>query len=136
MGKEATMANIKSKFNEAVAYFANIGLGKAKIKFQPVPKGKTFATRECHHCNSKWAVVFQGFEDKSKYMLWCPKCSRLSFPEPKNDSAYEGKGLAEEHLNKSRPKCQGTTKKGKPCKNNAMKGSKYCGPHQRKEPGF
>lgn len=104
------MANIKSKFNEAVAFFANIGIGKTKIKFQARRKGRTFATRECHHCHCKWAVVFQGFEDKTKFMLWCPRCNRMSFPMEETlhtdtayvEPAYKGKGRAAKYLKQHR----------------------------------
>jgi hypothetical protein len=136
------MGKINSKFNEAVAFFANVGVvGKTRtIKFEPVKtkNGKTFEKRTCPHCNRHSAVVFIGFEEKIS-MLWCDhtSCSRISFPDVKKSTAtpaYEGQGRAQQFINKEKPsikRCAAKTKKGKPCKNNAMKGSKYCGPHQK-----
>lgn len=127
------MANIKSKFNEAIAFFANVGVvGKKRtIKFEPVktPNGKTYVRRTCRHCGKDNAVVFRGFEDRTQYMLWCPCCTKLSFPETQPakkeaGDAYEGKGRAAKFLNKEQ--CRATTKAGHRCTRPAKENG-YCG---------
>ena len=115
---------IKSKLNEVMAYLANVGYkGKTKtVKFQPRRKGKTFVNRPCakEGCGYKLGIVFQGFEDKNLFLVWCPKCNKISFPKPATDNRV---GETDDD------KCKGRTKKKAPCKNRAMANG-YCNAHQ------
>lgn len=126
--------HINSPLNNAIAFFANTGVvGKKRtIKFQPrkSENGKTFITKPCTKCNYKFAIGFIGFEEPIN-MVWCPICKKLSWPEettPRGESCapYEEAGPDTETK-----LCRATTKKGQPCRNKAMAGSDYCGPHQR-----
>ena len=120
------MAQIKSKFNEVVAFLANVGIvGKTKtVKFQPRKKGKTYVNRPCarEDCGYKMGVVFQGFEDKSLFLVWCPKCNRISWPKagaPKVEASDD--------------RCVAKTTKGTRCSNKAKEGTKLCGVHTKKD---
>lgn len=117
------MAQIKSKFNEIVAFLANVGIvGKTKtVKFQPRAKGKTFVNRPCAQkgCGYKMGIVFQGFEDKSLFLVWCPKCNTISWPKPTVPGKVEEDGT-----------CVAIKKDGTRCTNKAKDGH-LCGVHSK-----
>jgi hypothetical protein len=127
------MAAIKSKLNEVMAYLANVGYkGKTRtVKFQPMRKGKTFINRACAKdgCGYKMGVVFRGFEDKNLFLVWCPKCNRISFPKAGDSKP------AEEKVDNREGLCAGETKEGKPCTKKAGPNG-YCHLHQNQAPCY
>ena len=126
------MAQIKSKLVEVMAYLANVGYkGKTRtVKFQPMRKGKTYINRPCakEGCGYKLGIVFRGFEDKNLFLVWCPKCNKISFPKAGDSKPAEEKAPEVDN-------CKGTTKKGTVCRNKPQDNG-YCGVHQDQAPCY